>query len=81
VIRVEDGAKRASIAALVPGMPWIGTAPILLVFCADARRLERIGELREKRRLNRNLESFFNASGSVAKVVGIGWRSLRGSQP
>ena len=69
VIRVADAAKRASIAALVPGMPWIGTAPILLVFCADARRLERIGELREKRRPNRNLESFFNASIDAALVL------------
>ena len=69
VIRVDDGAKRASIAALVPGMPWIGTAPAFLVFCADARRLERIGELRGKQRPNRNLESFFNASIDAALVL------------
>jgi nitroreductase len=69
VIRVADAANRASIAALIPGMPWIGTAPAFLVFCADARRLERIGELRGKQRPNRNLESFFNASIDAALVL------------
>jgi FMN reductase [NAD(P)H] len=69
VIRVVDATKRASIAALVPAMPWIGTAPAFLVFCADARRLERIGELRGKRRPNRNLEAFFNASIDAALVL------------
>ncbi len=43
VIRVKDRARRDRLAALVPDMPWIGNAPVFLVFCGDARRLERIG--------------------------------------
>src|SRR5437773_5359897 len=48
VLRVTDPEKRKALAALVPAMPWIGTAPQFLVFCADARRLERLCALRGK---------------------------------
>src|SRR5215472_4113740 len=47
-IRVADRSRRDRLAALIPDMPWIGTAPVFLVFCGDARRLERIGELHGK---------------------------------
>src|SRR5262245_56071109 len=46
VIRIRDLEKRAAIAAHFPAMPWIGTAPVFLVFCADSRRLARIAQLR-----------------------------------
>ena len=32
VIRVEDRARRDRLAALAPDMPWIGKAPVFLVF-------------------------------------------------
>src|SRR5690349_21073324 len=35
VVRVIDAALRGRLAALVPDMPWIGTAPVFLVFCGD----------------------------------------------
>src|ERR1700759_2964712 len=60
VIRVEDGGRRQRLAALIPDMPWIGTAPVFLVFCGDARRLERIGEFRQHPNDNGGLEGFFN---------------------
>ena len=69
VINVVDPAKRKALAALVPAMPWIGTAPAFLIFCADARRLEKICELRGKQKANRNLEAFFNASVDAALVL------------
>ena len=43
ILLVNDAAKRQSIAQLFPAMPWIGEAPVFLVFCADARRLRRVG--------------------------------------
>src|SRR5262249_24094392 len=46
IIRVTDADSRAALAALFPAMPWIGAAAAFLVFCGDARRLERIGTLR-----------------------------------
>jgi len=50
-------------------MPWIGNAPVFLVFCGDARRLERLGELRRHRTGNGKLEGFFNATVDAALVL------------
>jgi FMN reductase [NAD(P)H] len=69
VIRVEDRHRRDRLAALIPDMSWIGNAPIFLVFCGDAYRLERIGELREHRQDNGTLEGFFNAAIDAALVL------------
>ena len=69
VIRVADPARRDRLAALVPDMPWVGNAPVFLVFCGDARRLERIGELRGHDLENGRLEGFFNAAVDAALVL------------
>jgi FMN reductase [NAD(P)H] len=69
IIRVLDAEKRAALAALIPAMPWIGTAPVFFVFCGDARRLERIGELRDHPEPNGRLEGFFNAAVDAALVM------------
>ena len=50
-------------------MPWIGNAPEFLVFCGDAHRLERIGELRGHANENGKLEGFFNAAIDAALVL------------
>jgi nitroreductase len=69
VVHVVDRAERDRLAALVPDMPWIGTAPVFLVFCGDARRLERLGELRGHNTDNGTLEGFFNAAIDAALVM------------
>jgi len=69
VIWVRDRARRDRLAALVPDMPWIGNAPEFLVFCGDARRLERIGEMRRHVNENGTLEGFFNASIDAALAL------------
>jgi FMN reductase [NAD(P)H] len=69
VIRVAERGRRDRLAALVPDMPWIGTAPVFLVFCGDARRLERLGELRGHPQPNGRLEGFFNAAVDAALVM------------
>jgi nitroreductase len=69
VIRVADPARRDRLAALVPDMPWIGSAPVFLVFCGDARRLERLGELRRHPNQNGRLEGFFNAAVDAALAL------------
>jgi FMN reductase [NAD(P)H] len=58
VIWVEDRGQRDRLAALIPDMPWIGNAPVFLVFLGDARRLEQISKHPVK---NGSLEGFFNA--------------------
>jgi FMN reductase [NAD(P)H] len=69
VIRVVDRARRDRLTALVPDMPWIGNAPVFLVFCGDARRLERLGELRGREVGNGKLEGFFNATVDATLVL------------
>jgi nitroreductase len=68
-IKLKDPAKRGRIAAHFPAMPWIGTSPAFLVFCGDARRLERIGTLRGHGRRNGDLEAFFNAAVDAALAM------------
>jgi nitroreductase len=69
IIKLKDAEKRKAIAARFPSMPWIGTSPAFLVFCADARRLERIGALRNHPRRNGDLEAFFNAAVDAALAL------------
>jgi FMN reductase [NAD(P)H] len=69
ILRVSDPARRAAIGALFPSMPWIGLSPVFFVFLGDARRLQRIGELRDKPVRNGTLEGFFNASIDAALAM------------
>jgi FMN reductase [NAD(P)H] len=66
VIRVDDRGQRDRLAALIPDMPWIGNAPVFLVFCGDARRLERISAHPVE---NGTLEGFFNATVDAALAL------------
>lgn len=65
-VRVADRAQRDRLAALFPDMPWIGTAPVFLVFLGDARRLERLSPHPVR---NGTLEGFFNATVDAALVL------------
>jgi nitroreductase len=69
ILRVLDQEKRAAIGKLFPAMPWIGVAPVFFVFLGDARRLQRIGEMRGKPVENGTLEGFFNASIDAALAM------------
>jgi nitroreductase len=69
VIKLKDPGRRKAIAQHFPAMPWIGTSPAFLVFCGDARRLERIGTLRNHPQRNGDLEAFFNASIDAALAM------------
>jgi len=69
VIKLKDLGKRKNIAQHFPAMPWIGTSPAFLVFCADARRLERIGTMRNHPQRNGDLEAFLNASVDAALAM------------
>jgi len=66
VIRVEDRGQRDKLAALIPDMPWIGNAPVFLVFLGDARRLERVAKHPVA---NGTLEGFFNATVDAALAL------------
>ena len=69
VIWLKDRGRRDRLAALFPDMPWIGAAPVFLVFLGDARRLEKLGELRGHPQPNGALEGFFNATVDAALAL------------
>ena len=69
VVHVSDRAVQARIASLIPSMPWIGDAPVLLVFCGDNRRIRRICALRGTAFANDHLDSFLNAAVDAGLVM------------
>src|SRR5687767_7745547 len=69
VIWLKDRTRRDRLAALFPDMPWIGAAPVFLVFLGDSRRLERLGDLRGQRQDNGAFEGFFNAMVDAALAL------------
>jgi len=68
-IWLKDRGRRDRLAALFPDMPWIGAAPVFLVFLGDSRRLERLGALCGHPQDNGALEGFFNAAIDAALVM------------
>ena len=69
VVQVNDRCVQARIAGLIPSMPWIADAPVLLVFCGDNRRIRRICELHGTPFANDHLDSFLNAAVDAGLVV------------
>ena len=69
VVHVSDRCVQTRIASLIPSMPWIADAPVLLVFCGDNRRIRRICELRGTPFANDHLDSFLNAAVDTGLVM------------
>jgi FMN reductase [NAD(P)H] len=69
VVWLKDRERRDRLAALFPDMPWIGNAPVFLVFLGDARRLDRLAARHEISTDNGRLEGFFNAAVDAALAL------------
>jgi nitroreductase/FMN reductase [NAD(P)H] len=69
IVHVADRAKIGAIAELIPDMPWIPAAPVLLVFCANNGRLRDLGTWRCKPFANDHLDHFMNAAVDAAIVM------------
>ena len=69
VVHASSHSVQARIASLIPSMPWIADAPVLLVFCGDNRRIRRICELRGTPFANDHLDSFLNAAVDAGLVM------------
>ena len=69
IIHIADETKKQKIAELIPGMPWISQASVLLVFCGDNRRIRKVCELRDKPFANDHLDSFLNAAVDTGLVL------------
>ncbi len=71
VLIVSDPAVRKSLAPWCPRTKGLETVPGLLVFCADMRRNQRIGEFRGKPHINNNMDTFLNATVDASLAMGF----------
>jgi nitroreductase/FMN reductase [NAD(P)H] len=69
LVIVQDAAKRAALAALLPDNPWAAKAPAFAVFCGNNRRQRRLHELRGHAFANDHLDAFFNAAVDAGIVL------------
>jgi nitroreductase len=69
ILIVRDVGKRKAIADLLPAMPWVGEAPVFLVFLANGRRVPQVAALRGKPFANDHLDLFFNAVSDASIVL------------
>ena len=68
IIDLRDQAAKDKLAALC-ATDWMADAPVLLVFCGDIRRAQRIAEMRTKPYAQNTLDSFFNAAVDAALAL------------
>ncbi len=73
ILVLRDRAKIAAIAGWIGTMPWIADAPVLLLFCGDMRRGQRICEIHGREHANNNMDTFLNCTvdASVAMAHAI----------
>lgn len=71
IVVVQDPAVRKRLAPWVPRTSILETVPGLVVFCADMRRNQRIGDFRGKPHQNNNLDTFLNATVDAALAMGF----------
>jgi nitroreductase/FMN reductase [NAD(P)H] len=69
IVHVASRDKVARIVELIPDMPWIGDAPVVLVFCGNNRRIRQIGEWRDKPFANDHLDHFMNSAVDAGIVM------------
>lgn len=69
IVHVRDPARRQAVQALVPSMPWMASAPALLVFCGNGRRFRRIFARRGQPFVNEHLDGFFNPAVDASLVM------------
>ena len=69
IVHVADRAKVSAITTLIPDMPWIANAPVLLVFCGNNRRIRAIGDWCGKPFANDHLDHFMNAAVDAGIVM------------
>jgi nitroreductase len=69
IIHVADRNKIKIISDLIPDMPWIGSAPVVLVFCGNNRRIRQIGDWCGKPFANDHLDHFMNAAVDAGIVL------------
>ena len=70
VVVLRDKPRIARIAGWIGSMPWIASAPVLLIWCADMRRGQRLCALHGMEHANNNLDTFLNTAVDGALAMG-----------
>ena len=65
IINIKDPEKRATIAEIAGGQPWVVNAPVFLMFCADLHRAEKYWKDADKKVFS-NHETFVVATVDAA---------------
>jgi nitroreductase/FMN reductase [NAD(P)H] len=65
IIHLTNPAQKETLAELA-GTATIATAPIVLVFCGDIRRIQRVARFRDKPYVQNTVDSFMNAAVDAA---------------
>ncbi len=74
LVIVEDPDLRRKIGALMPRYSWVASAPAMVIFCLNGRRLPQISEWRDKPFPNDHFDLLFNAATDAA--IALGWFQL-----
>jgi nitroreductase len=69
ILIVQDEKQRRSVIALMPDMPWLAQAPVLLVFLGNGGRTPQLARMRGKPFPNDHLDLLFNAAVDGAIVM------------
>ena len=70
IIILQQQNKRAEIARLISGQPWVAAAPALVVFCGNNRRQRLLHDWHDVAFANDHLDAFFNATADAAIALG-----------
>ncbi len=69
IIVVDDRDLHARITSLSRNLDFVAKAPLLLLFCADLRRMRRIAVMRGHSYANDNLDTFMNGAVDAALAM------------
>jgi nitroreductase/FMN reductase [NAD(P)H] len=69
ILLVDDPDQRCELIALMPDMPWLAHAPVLLVFLANGARTLQLARVGEKPFPNDHVDLLFNAAVDSAIVL------------
>jgi nitroreductase len=68
-IEVRSADQRAAVQDLVPSMPWIAQAPVLMVVCGTGARFRRAFERAGQPFVNEHLDGMFNPTTDAAMAL------------
>jgi len=68
-VEVRSADQRAAVQALVPSMPWIAQAPVLMVVCGTGARFRRAFERAGRPFVNEHLDGMFNPTTDAAMAL------------